>query len=79
MVSRKFGAEGGPTAGDVTGDIAGDGGENKPEVRSETGADFGAGTAAEAAGGSWPEAVAVTAAAGGEDDAEAVGKLLHFY
>lgn len=69
----------GDAAGDAAGDIAGDAGADKPEVRSETGADFGVGTAVEALGGSWPEAAAVSAAAGGEDGAEAVGKLLHFY
>lgn len=61
---EQVGPEEEPIAGDAAGDIAGDAGTDKPEVRSETGADFGVGTAAEA---------------GGEDGAEAVGKLLHFY
>lgn len=83
MVLEQVGPEeepiAGDAAGDAAGDIAGDAGADKPEVRSETGADFGVGTAVEALGGSWPEAAAVSAAAGGEDGAEAVGKLLHFY
>lgn len=79
VVLEQVGPEEEPIAGDAAGDIAGDAGSDKPEVRSETGADFGVGTAVEALGGSWPEAAAVSAAAGGEDGAEAVGKLLHFY
>lgn len=73
----QFGQEGVSPAGGAGEDIAEDEGGNRPEVWSGTGAEFGSGTAAEAAVGAWLEAA--SAAAGGEDGAEAAGKRLHFY
>lgn len=68
-VSKQFGQEG----EFVARSIAVGGGEGKPEVW------FGTGGAVGAVGGAWPEAVAVLVGAGGENDAEAVEKLLRFY
>lgn len=74
-VLKQFEPEGEP----VTGDVAGERGGDKPEVRSVIGAEFGTGTVAGAVGGPWPENVAVSVVAGGEDGAGAGGKLLHSY
>lgn len=78
MVLKEFEPKGelaaGGVAGDVAGDVPGEGDGDKPEVLLGLGAGFGAGEVEEA--GSWPVAVS---AAGGEDGAGAVGKLLRSY
>lgn len=76
MVLKEFEPKGELAAGGVAGDVPGEGDGDKPEVLLGLGAGFGAGEVEEA--GSWPVAVSA-AAAGGEDGAGAVGKLLRSY
>lgn len=64
----------GPEGEFVARSIAAGGGGGKPEVRFGTG-----GAVVGAAGGAWPEAVAVLVGAGGASGAAAAEKLLRFY